>query len=127
MKATIFTLFSLATQIKYTSIIGQAAIEEKHYLNQIKFKELHYNKLPYSNAVSGVCKIQLIILACSYLDEYEQQLTPIKHPEHIDSILSFKKVTKPAIDRIKKWKDLKKYRNQITAHNYRIKGKSIFF
>ncbi|PHS50867.1 MAG: hypothetical protein COB01_11775 [Lutibacter sp.] len=41
--------------------------------------------------------------------------------EQESRIITLRKITKPVIDRINKWEDMRKYRNNIIAHNHRIK------
>ncbi len=64
---------------------------------------------------------------CSFMDEYEQHFNP-HHLNKVDRsrILSVKSKNTPGIKRIKKWIDMKNFRNYIAAHNFRIKGKSFF-
>ncbi|WP_299799784.1 hypothetical protein [uncultured Maribacter sp.] len=61
---------------------------------------------------------QIVLNACSYLEEWEL-LGKLSSEE--PRILILRKITKPAIDRIKNWKDLKLVRNSAIAHNHRIK------
>lgn len=68
-----------------------------------------------------------IILMCSFLDEYEGYFNT-HYLKNTDSsrILKIRNKNKPGLDRIKKWKDLKSFRNYFAVHNFRIKGKSFF-
>lgn len=61
---------------------------------------------------------QIILNACSYLEEWE--LLGGLSPEE-PRILALRKIAKPAIDRINNWKDLKLVRNSVIAHNHRIR------
>jgi hypothetical protein len=65
-------------------------------------------------------------MSCSFIDEYNEHLAPTKHPEFADRIKRLKQITKPVISRINRWKDLKDYRNNVLAHNLRIKEESFF-
>lgn len=60
---------------------------------------------------------QIILSACSYIEEWE--LLGVLSPEE-PRILALRKISKPAIDRIKEWKDLKLVRNSVIAHNHRL-------
>ncbi|MDO1511138.1 hypothetical protein Q2T41_00490 [Maribacter confluentis] len=60
---------------------------------------------------------QIVLNACSYLEEWEL-LGALSSEE--PRILELRKIAKPAIDRIKKWKDLKLVRNSVIAHNHRL-------
>ncbi len=126
MESVVYTLFNIATQIKWISETSILAIENNDTINQVEYDDLFYRKIPFAKAISGICQNHLIILSCSFLDEYEKELTPTKFPYYRERIIEFKKITNPAIKRIKKWSSLKTHRNQIVAHNYRIKGVSIF-
>ena len=60
---------------------------------------------------------QIVLNACSYLEEWEL-FGGLSSEE--PRILLLRKIAKPAIDRINKWKDLKLVRNSLIAHNHRI-------
>ena len=125
MESVIFTLFNLATQIKWLSETSEIAIKNKNFINQITYSGF-YEKVPFAKAISGISQNHLIIYCCSFLDEFEKELTPSKYPDYSNKIIELKRITKPAMTRIKKWKDIKEHRNNIVAHNLRIKGNSIF-
>ena len=75
----------------------------------------------------GFCTTALL-MAHNFLDEYEHYFTS-KDIAIQEKIKSVKRVVKPAIQEIKKWKGLEKFRNHALAHNFRIKekgNKSIF-
>lgn len=61
----------------------------------------------------------------SFLDEFNNgfyKSTEIQYSERISQI---RKITAPVIKRIKKWKDLEKFRNNIIAHPWRQNGKFV--
>lgn len=60
---------------------------------------------------------QIVLNTCSYIDEWEL-LGALSSEE--PRVLVLRKIAKPAIDRINKWKDLKLVRNSVIAHNHRI-------
>lgn len=125
VESSIHILFQLATKIKWISETELVTFMNRDYLLQIKYSDNFFNKINYPTSVSGICQDHLIIFCCSFLDEYEKVFTPSQFPNETDRILKLKKITLPAYKQIKKWKDLKKIRNNIIAHNLRIKGKSI--
>lgn len=65
---------------------------------------------------------QIIIKSCSFLDEWDRILGVQNEPVNTEKLLLIKKVAAPARRAIKFWKDLKKFRNEITAHNFRDKN-----
>jgi hypothetical protein len=119
------TLFYLATQILFFNEVYETYRDNEEHLNQVKFKG-HYSGLPLAKAISGNFQHYAIILTCSFIDEYNEEFTAAKHPEHAAQINRIKKLTKPVSKRLNQWSDLKNYRNNILAHNFRIKGKSLF-
>jgi hypothetical protein len=119
------TLSHLATQIAFLEEAHLTLEANKEYLDKIKFPGF-YAKLPFSKTISGSLQNHLLIMACSFLDEYTNEFTSFKHPELKFRIESLKTITKPVLKRINKWSDLKKFRNNILAHNLRNGKKSIF-
>ena len=122
---SLLTLSHLATQIKYQTEIVKVTYENATYLNKLKLTGWYANK-PYRDSVLAIVLNSINIMACSYLDELLRELTPIKYPENSETIMNFLKKVNPAIRRIKKWTNLKDYRNHMLVHNYRIKNISIF-
>lgn len=72
------------------------------------------------SVIFSIIASQIIITSCSYLDEWEYFARLIKE-EQESRIITLRKITKPVIGRINKWKDMKKFRNNMIAHNHRIK------
>jgi hypothetical protein len=124
--SSIRILFQLATKVKWISETELITFMNSTYLKQIKYIDEFYNTFSYPTAVSGICQDMLIVYSCSFIDEYENEFTSSKFPKEANRILELKRITLPAYKQIKKWKDLKKIRNNIIAHNHRINGKSIF-
>lgn len=60
-------------------------------------------------------------LDINFLNNKKAKISHKKHKPIPKKIQSFKKIMKPEIDELKKWKDLTKFRNEIIAHNLRIK------
>jgi hypothetical protein len=115
----------LGTQIFFFIEVHNTYTENEEALNKIKFRG-HYANLPLAKAISGNLLNYAIILANSYFDEYNENFTSSKHPEYADRINKLKKTTKPILKRLSKWTNFKEYRNYILAHNFRVKGQSIF-
>lgn len=120
------TLLTLGTQIKFLIDAHETLTENGDYLNQVKFKDPHHANLPLDKSISGFLQNYMKIISCSFLDEYNGELVPSKHSLYADRIRRLKKITKPVINRINQWKDLKEYRNILLAHNLRAKGKSLY-
>jgi len=68
-----------------------------------------------------------IIDSCSFIEEYENFFGIISEDQFMQKILEIKKICKPVISTIKKWKDLKKVRNTFFAHNLRSKTNNLVF
>ena len=62
----------------------------------------------------------ILMNTCSFLDEYNKHFQAKSEPEFHERILSVKKIAKPAYKKMKEWKDLREYRNNMIAHNFRI-------
>lgn len=62
---------------------------------------------------------QIIIKSCSFIDEWDRFLGVKNESEYIEKLKLIKSVASPARRAINFWKDLKKFRNEITAHNFR--------
>ncbi len=61
----------------------------------------------------------ILILTNSFLDEYDRYFTSSNSIMN-QRITKIKHKLKPAISRIRKWKDLKNFRNNVLVHNLRI-------
>lgn len=68
-----------------------------------------------------------IIDTCSFIEEYEKFFGIISEDSFKPKILEIKKICKPVISTIKKWKDLKNVRNTFFAHNSRSKTNRFVF
>lgn len=75
-------------------------------------------------------KSQILLLANSYIDEWDKYLIPKSDNEEFNQQIKIsKKHALPAIRRIKKWNGIKYFRNSVLAHNFRDKKenyKSVF-
>jgi hydroxymethylpyrimidine pyrophosphatase-like HAD family hydrolase len=119
-------LMTLGTQIQFLIDQHKTITENGAYINHVKFKDPHHASIALDKAISGSLQNYLKIIACSFLDEYQEELAPNKHPEFDQRIKRLKTITKPVIKRINQWKDLREYRNVLLAHNLRVKGKSLY-
>lgn len=126
IKSSIIILFRLATDIKWISETNIVSAANKATLNQVRYFDPHFNKQPFQDSISEIFGQQLIILSCSFLDEFERVFNPKEFPFETEKIQTLKQIVRPAIKRIKEWVDLKNYRNHILAHNLRVKGQSVF-
>lgn len=67
----------------------------------------------------GIYSNAILTVYC-FLEEYDNFFTS-SNPNTKNKIQEFKKIMKPATDELRKWKDLTKFRNEVIAHNLRIK------
>ena len=127
IKYSFKTLGDLATKIKLHQEVHSESMKNKDILNQIHLSTFYQNKnLSFQNIISSSSLNWIIIDTISFIDEYEKKLTAYNYPNYSDKILLLKKINNPALRRIKKWTDLKKYRNTILVHNLTIKNKHIY-
>jgi len=120
------TLLHLQTQIKVAVTTLDKVYENKDVINTIKYNDEYFdNQATFQAALNGLLSNHCIILFCSFLDEYEL-FNPTLSQEYKELILSVRRKNEPGLDRIRKWKDLKPFRNELAAHNFKIKGKSFF-
>ncbi len=123
---SLYTLSHIATQINLLVQVSKVSYKNGDFLDSFVELPGWYSNQRYSKSVLAITLNDILIFANSYLDELQEELTPINYPNRADSILSFRKAIKPALRRIKKWRDLKEYRNEILVHNYRVKSRSMF-
>lgn len=62
---------------------------------------------------------QTLILTNSFLDEFDNFFTS-KNTEELKKIKMIKNIVKPAIEQLRKWSDLKNFRNNVLVHNLRV-------
>jgi hypothetical protein len=103
--------------------IGENYVE----LRKMKLNNFFDPRYDLEIATHTLISNHCIIMFCSFLDEYEKHFTP-HFLNDVDSerILRVRNKNEPGLKRIKKWKDLKNFRNILAAHNFRVKGKSFF-
>jgi len=61
----------------------------------------------------------------SFIVEFKENLNKYSEKDYSQRITDIQKITKPIFNRINKWKDLNKYRNNIIAHPWRDSGKFV--
>lgn len=61
----------------------------------------------------------------SFLVEFKENLYQYSENDFKQRVGDIQKITKPIVNRINKWKDLNKYRNNIIAHPWRDSGKFV--
>lgn len=122
---TITTLFLLHIQL---NLIFEACTELTSQGNDFKTKLIKINRAEYplNQIIIPALLNHYLIITCSFLDEWNDELNPTKIPEFKERILKLKNKTKPIFKRINKWTGIKNFRNSILAHNLRNKGKSVF-
>lgn len=85
------------------------------------------NEDGFNNWLFLIVRYITIIQTISFLDEWDKFLGFKTEFEDQKNILELKKTAKPAIDRIKKWKDMREFRNCVLAHNLRNKNRNYDF
>ncbi len=121
---SIFILLSLCvlSQQAYEAITGkQLDAHLSHNDADENFKatceETIYEALVY----------QILLKACSYLDEWNKVFGIQTEDNDRDEIIKIKQLAKPAYKCISTWKHLREFRNEAIAHNHRDKnGENIY-
>jgi len=125
LNETFATLLHLSTQLKFILNVNYLYAENHEYLNKVNILG-HSENVSFPKAVSGTLQNYSVIIACSYIEEYNRYFIPGAQRVEGARIKKVRKALTPVFKRIDQWRDLKKYRNHILAHNFRIKGASIF-
>lgn len=127
LQNVILTLFHLQAQIHTITQTLNKVFENTEELNKIEFDGYVQHRVNFSDSLNATISNYTIILYCNFLEEYNKFFTVDKiDKKYTDRILNIKKKNKPALKRINKWKDLFDFRNQMVAHNFRIKNQSFF-
>ena len=121
------TLLKLRAQIFLCVESLNEIIGHNLELKDIKLDNFPNYEVNLAQSCYTLLSNQSIILFCSFLDEYESYFNThnLKNVEP-GRILKVRNNNKPGLSRIKKWKDLKNFRNYFAVHSFRIKGKSFF-
>ncbi|MEX0997813.1 MAG: hypothetical protein WDZ45_12245 [Flavobacteriaceae bacterium] len=127
LQHSIKTLFHLHGQIGLIVETLNEVGNNYKKLKKIELKNYFDPSIDLETSTHTLLSTYAIILFNSFMDEYEKYFIPsIEDFKYKDKILKVKNKNKPGIARIKKWKDLKKFRNYFAAHNYRINNDSFF-
>jgi hypothetical protein len=98
---------------------------ESEYFKNSKIPEKSSSQV--DTTIIDALRFQFILQVCSFLDEWDK-FTGIKTSSEFDEkIRVIKRVVKPAKQAINKFPDLKRFRNEIIAHNYRDKNNEFTF
>ncbi len=121
------TLLKLRAQIILCVETLNEILDHNLELKEIKLDNFPNYEVNLGQSCYSIVSGHSIILFCSFLDEYENYFNA-NYLKNMDStrILKVRNKNKPGLDRIKKWKDLKNFRNYFAVHSFRIKGKSFF-
>ncbi|MFC7356697.1 hypothetical protein ACFQO1_03285 [Jejudonia soesokkakensis] len=125
LKANLYSLAFLITRIKVSVYTLQETIENQSELRKIKFSDNFLEKFEYPNLIIASISEYSIIQFCSFLDEYKKFNPSYIGTEYSERIKNVRLKNKYGLQRIQKWKDLYDYRNQVAAHNFDVKKKSI--
>jgi len=68
---------------------------------------------------------QITIKSCSFLDEWDKFLGVKNEPTLVPKLKLIKSIVKPARKAINTWTELKEFRNEIVAHNFRKKKEQL--
>ena len=107
---------TLPSNIVHLIWLGNIVIDNFKLLEKLSEKDIEFfsdkDNLTLRNSVYS----QILISTDSFLDEYNNHFISSDK-----SILEFKAVVKPLIDRIKRWDGLKDFRNNVLTHPLRIR------
>lgn len=121
------TLFHLQSQINLNIESLNEIEKHKKTLEKIKIENYFDNSMNLKISASGILANYSIILFCSFLEEYHNFFS-LGHLKEVNKnkIIALKNKNKSGIKRINKWNGLVDFRNQLIAHNFRIKNESFF-
>jgi len=123
--SSIKTIYTLGTQLRllYMQFVR---VRNMDLLNNddLFFRETG-QKL--GNSIASSLSNLIFLKSESIIEEYERFFTHAHCPKYSKEILQLKIDIKPALKKIKRWKDSKLYRNTLIAHTLRLKNhRSIF-
>jgi hypothetical protein len=72
-------------------------------------------------------KSLMILYTNSFVAEWDNYLVQTTSEEYKETVIKYKKIANPAIERIKKWTGIKTFRNTVLAHNFRDKNNEPVF
>lgn len=76
-------------------------------------------------AIYESLSFQIIIKTCSFFEEWDKILGVLTEKSLETKVEIIKKIVKPAKKAVGNWKDFKKFRNEIIAHNFRDKNRNL--
>lgn len=126
------TILHLQTQLMIQVNTLNTVFENYILLNKVDLKDefLNTSNVKFGQSISTLLSNYSIILFNSFLDEYNNHFIPSKcEPEFSTRIKHLRNNNKIILKRINEWNDIKKFRNEIAAHNFRIdsREKKSFF
>ncbi len=84
-----------------------------------EYKKCLLKEKKTDSVLFSIISSQIIITSCSYLEEWERLG---KRAQENSKIIRLRKISKPAIDKIYSWSDMRKVRNSVLAHGLRNKS-----
>ncbi|MCD9854006.1 hypothetical protein LUD75_04795 [Epilithonimonas sp. JDS] len=127
LEYVIKTLFNLQAQINLSVETLNEVYNNPSLFVGKTLENFYHEKMGLEPAIHTLISNYSIIQFCSFLDEYNDFFNPAFCEEkYQDRILNVKKKNVPGLKRINQWKDLNKFRNNLVAHNLRIKNESFF-
>lgn len=103
-----------------------------YYSDNISEDNLNRNVIPLApknevldTTIIDSLRFSIVLKACSFLEEWDQFLGVRNEPEIIERLKLIKRTVTKARRALNYWKDLKSFRNEIIAHNFRGKGNEV--
>jgi hypothetical protein len=87
--------------------------------------DAHQNNFEKINKIGVVLTNTIKMETLSFLEEFNNAFFQNIEDEYKPKMMEVREITAPIIKRIRKWKDLGKFRNNIIAHPWRDKGKFV--
>jgi len=127
LKNVLKTLFHLQSQISLLVETLNEIGNNYQILQNMPLDNFFNKNMNLENSTHTLISNYSIIMFCSFMDEYEEHFNT-NYLKNIDPerILRVRKKNSYGVNRIKIWKDMKTFRNQLVAHNFKVKGKSFF-
>lgn len=100
--------------VYYSNNLEEEVLDRKRTNIALKHETIDF-------AIIEALWFQIIIKACSFLDEWDNFLGVLNEDKYKARLKLIKQVVSPARRAFKHWKEIRKFRNEITAHNFRDK------
>ena len=125
LESSITILLSLYIMIEqnYTAMVYYMENIDETSENRRKLLIPPKRDLFVDEAITESLFFQIILKICSFIEEWDTCLGVLNEDRYLNKLILIKKVVKPATEAFKNWKDIRKFRNEIIAHNFR-KNKS---